>query len=72
MSRRRRPRSAVDLTQPVIEHTPAPPTVNDHIARLELSIAAALDAANASGVPRGFVVAVLHAHALKQTQLLIV
>ncbi|OQR30270.1 hypothetical protein BWR59_17065 [Pseudomonas sp. Bc-h] len=51
--------------------TPPALDVNAEVGHLDRAITTALDAAKAGGLPNGYIVAVLHAHALKQTQLLL-
>ena len=45
--------------------------VNAEVGHLDRAITTALNAAAAGGLPKGYIVAVLHAHALKQTQQLL-
>jgi hypothetical protein len=54
----------------VIEAAPAV-DVNAEVGHLDRAITTALNAAKAGGLPNGYIVAVLHAHALKQTHLLL-
>lgn len=48
---------------------PSPESIE--VGSLDQRIAAAIDAAKAAGLASGYIVAVLHAHALKQTQMLL-
>ena len=64
----RKPRGTV---QPPVVDKPVTPDPNEGVGALDSAINAALQAAADAGVPKGFIVAVLHAHALKQTQLLL-
>lgn len=64
----RKPRGTV---QPAVVDQPVTPDPNEGVGALDAAITAALSAAAEAGVPKGFIVAVLHAHALKQTQLLL-
>jgi hypothetical protein len=45
--------------------------VTSEVGHLDRAITTALNAAVAGGLPKGYIVAVLHAHALKQTQQLL-
>lgn len=58
------------VIDPPIEPIAQTPEANE-VGKLDIAITAALDAAKAGGLPQGFIVAVLHAHALKQTQQLL-
>jgi len=61
-----------DPQQPAPAPEPIPPVdVNAEVGHLDRAITTALNAAKAGGLPNGYIVAVLHAHALKQTQLLL-
>lgn len=55
---------------PVLDAAPVV-DVNAEVGHLDRAITTALNAAKAGGLPNGYIVAVLHAHALKQTQLLL-
>lgn len=65
------PRKPKGQDQPPAVDQPVTPDPNDGVGALDSAITAALSAAAEAGVPKGFIVAVLHAHALKQTQLLL-
>lgn len=68
MPRARKP----DPQQPAPVPEAAPVVdVNAEVGHLDRAITTALNAAKAGGLPNGYIVAVLHAHALKQTQLLL-
>jgi len=63
-------KAASEPVVPVIEAAPAV-DVNAEVGHLDRAITAALNAAKAGGLPNGYIVAVLHAHAHKQTQMLL-
>jgi hypothetical protein len=65
------PRKPKVNDQPSVLDQPVAPDPNEGVGALDSAITAALNAAAEAGVPKGFIVAVLHAHALKQTQLLL-
>lgn len=69
MPRKRAPAPVAEIVQPA-DLPPAVPGANE-VGLLDQRITAALDEAKAGGVAQGFIVAVLQAHALKQTQALI-
>jgi hypothetical protein len=68
------PRKRAAPVTEIVQHadlpSPAVPGANE-VGLLDQRITAALDEAKAGGVAQGFIVAVLQAHALKQTQALI-
>jgi hypothetical protein len=65
------PRKPKEMLPPPAPVTPPAVDVNAEVGHLDRAITTALDAAKAGGLPNGYIVAVLHAHALKQTQLLL-
>lgn len=65
------PRKPREPAAPVAPEAPASVDVNAEVGHLDRAITTALNAAKAGGLPNGYIVAVLHAHALKQTQLLL-
>jgi hypothetical protein len=64
------PAPVAEVVQPP-ELTPIAPGSNE-VGLLDQRITAALNEAKAGGLPMGFIVAVLQAHALRETQALIV
>ncbi|WP_447651568.1 hypothetical protein [Pseudomonas abietaniphila] len=59
-----------------VPQSPAPAAapavdVNSEVGHLDRAITTAISTAKSGGLPNGYIVAVLHAHALKQTQLLL-
>lgn len=69
MPRKRAPVQTADIVQPAEVPSVAPGS--NEVGLLDQRITAALNAAKAGGLPMGFIVAVLHAHALRETQALI-
>ena len=67
----RKPREPREPAAPVAQEASMPVDVNAEVGHLDRAITTALNAAKAGGLPNGYIVAVLHAHALKQTQLLL-
>ena len=65
------PRKPKEVMPPPVQEAPAAVDVNSEVGHLDRAITTALNAAKAGGLPNGYIVAVLHAHALKQTQLLL-
>ncbi|SEQ28095.1 hypothetical protein SAMN03159444_01407 [Pseudomonas sp. NFACC02] len=65
------PRAPQAVPQPQVPEPSAAIDVNAEVGHLDRAITTALNAAVAGGLPNGYIVAVLHAHALKQTQLLL-
>lgn len=67
------PRARKAASEPVVPVMEAAPVVevNAEVGHLDRAITTALNAAAAGGLPKGYIVAVLHAHALKQTQQLL-
>jgi hypothetical protein len=53
------------------QEAPAAVDVSAEVGHLDRAITTALNAAASGGLPKGYIVAVLHAHALKQTQQLL-
>ncbi|APV42121.1 hypothetical protein PFAS1_23375 [Pseudomonas frederiksbergensis] len=50
---------------------PLSPAINLAITELDSTIAKAIDAAKAAGLPQGLVVSLLHGHAQLQTQIMV-
>jgi len=50
---------------------PLSPAINQAITELDNTIAKAIDAAKAAGLPQGLVVSLLHGHALTQTNIMV-
>jgi hypothetical protein len=50
---------------------PMSPAINLAITELDSTIAKAIDAAKAAGLPQGLVVSLLHGHAQLQTQIMV-
>jgi hypothetical protein len=69
MPRKRAPAPVTEVAQSA-ELPPAAPSSNE-VGLLDQRITTALNEAKAGGLPMGFIVAVLHAHALRETQALI-
>lgn len=69
MPRKRAPEPVTETIQPAEVHTVAPGS--NEVGLLDQRITSALNEAKAGGLPMGFIVAVLHAHALRETQALI-
>jgi len=65
------PRKLKEVLPPATHQVSPAVDVNAEVGNLDRAITAALNAAKAGGLPNGYIVAVLHAHALKQTQLLL-
>ncbi|WP_110951361.1 hypothetical protein [Pseudomonas bohemica] len=66
----RKPAAKQSVIDPPIEPVALSPEANE-VGKLYVAITAALDTAKAGGLPQGFIVAVLHALALKETQRLL-
>ncbi|VVP89763.1 hypothetical protein PS918_03118 [Pseudomonas fluorescens] len=49
---------------------PLSPAINKAVTELDATIAKAIDAAKAAGLPQGLIVAVLHGHAQLQTNIM--
>lgn len=69
MPRKRAPAPVAEIVQPA-ELAPVAPGANE-VGLLDQRITDALNGAKTGGLPQGFIVAVLQAHALKETQALI-
>ena len=65
------PRKPKEVMPPATHEVSPAVDVNSEVGHLDRAITTALNAAKAGGLPNGYIVAVLHAHALKQTQLLL-
>lgn len=50
---------------------PLSPAINQAITDLDATIAKAIDAAKAAGLPQGLVVSLLHGHAQLQTNIMV-
>jgi hypothetical protein len=69
MPRNRAPEPVTEIIQSTEVPTVAPGS--NEVGLLDQRITSALNEAKAGGLPMGFIVAVLHAHALRETQALI-
>lgn len=69
MPPKRAPAPMTEVVQPAEVPTVAPGS--NEVGVLDQRITSALNEAKAGGLPMGFIVAVLHAHALRETQALI-
>jgi hypothetical protein len=65
------PRKPKEQLPPPFQEAPPAVDINAEVGHLDRAITTALNAAVAGGLPKGYIVAVLHAHALKQTQQLL-
>ena len=50
---------------------PLSPAINKAVTELDATIAKAIDAAKAAGLPQGLVVSILHGHAQVQTSIMV-
>ena len=50
---------------------PLSPAINKAVTDLDTTIAKAIDAAKAAGLPQGLVVSILHGHAQVQTNIMV-
>jgi hypothetical protein len=69
MPRKRAPAPMTEIVQPA--EAPTVALGSNEVGLLDQRITSALNEAKAGGLPMGFIVAVLHAHALRETQTLI-
>jgi hypothetical protein len=69
MPRKRAPAPTAEIVQPAQVPSLAPGA--NEVGHLDQRITAAINDAKTAGLPMGFIVAVLHAHALRETQALI-
>ena len=69
MPRKQAPEPVTEIIQSTEVPTVAPGS--NEVGLLDQRITSALNEAKAGGLPMGFIVAVLHAHALRETQALI-
>jgi hypothetical protein len=69
MPRKRAPEPVTEIIHSTEVPTAAPGS--NEVGLLDQRITSALNEAKAGGLPMGFIVAVLHAHALRETQALI-